>query len=175
MDSLRYLKNKKVVTQFQLTAPNQGWDSRVNVSLELSKFYEVLKKLEITYSADKLEQQVSSKALAPEVITEKAKYDVGKGVLYLKGKSVKFKKEGKRAKFIEFLMKDTEAKSKKWEWEEVICAIEGLKEYDDSLPSRKNTFYPTCDGIARAIALKTEVSDFLDFNKTTVQINEKYR
>lgn len=103
-------------------------------------------------------------------LTESIGFDNQTCELKINNKTVLLRRATFRSELITLLFKN---KKKVWEWEEIVGKIEGITD-DDLLKDSKKKFYPACDGLQKFIAQKTGISDFLIFNKSTVQINPKY-
>ena len=178
-DSLKYLREKDVISDFKHNEGLHRWQTTVTVSLKLSKFDEFYQKISEEYvkrnKSDKKEEKLKTDNLKidPKKVTAKVTYNDQKGELDIEGKKVKFKKESFRAKLLELLLKDDKSRKKEWSWDEVIEAIEDTKD-PDLTKEKKKKFYPACDGLSKHIASKIGVNDLLTFTKSTVQINSKY-
>lgn len=179
-DSLKYLREKGIISDFKHNEGLHRWQTTVTVPLKLSKFDEFYLKIKDEYvkrnkTADKKDEKPRTESLTidPKKVTTKVTYNAQKGELDIEGKKVKLKKDSFRAKLLELLLKDNESRKKEWSWDEVIEAIEDTKD-KELTKENKNKFYPACDGLSKHIASKTGVNDLLTFTKSTVQINSKY-
>lgn len=105
-----------------------------------------------------------------EKIVEHISFNSKTGELNVNGKSVLLRRNTFRSDLVALMISN---KKKVWEWEEIVGKIEDVSD-DDVLKDSKKKFYPACDGLQKLIAQKTGISDFLIFNKSTVQINPKY-
>ncbi|MCX6783799.1 MAG: hypothetical protein NT141_01890 [candidate division WWE3 bacterium] len=100
-------------------------------------------------------------------------YNDKTSTLHIQERELKLQKDRFRTNLIALLMKSPQNKKKDWSWDEVVQQIEGT---DDEVVLQKcrKKFYPACDGLAKAIAQKTGINDFLDYTQNTVHINPKY-
>lgn len=178
-DSLKYLREKQIIEEFNHNNAFHRWDTVVTISLKLSKFDDFYHKIQDEYvkrnKPDQKEEKPKTESLAidPTKVKMKVNYDAQKGELDIESKKVKFNKDSFRAKLLELLLKDDKSRKREWSWDEVIEAIEDTKD-EELTKENKNKFYPACDGLSKHIALKTGVNDLLVFNKSTVQINPKH-
>ena len=179
-DSLKYLREKDIISDFKHNEGLHRWQTTITISLKLSKFDEFYRKIRDEYvkrnkSEDEKEEKIKTNSLKidPAKMVTKVTYNTQKGELDIEGKRVKLNKDSFRAKLLELLLKDDKNRKKEWSWDEVIEIIEDTK--DENLTKEsKNKFYPACDGLTKHIASKTGINDLLMFNKSTVQINPKY-
>lgn len=179
-DSLKYLKEKDIISDFKHNEGLHRWQTTVTVSLRLSKFDEFYKKIRDEYvkrnkAEDEKEKNPKDEILKidPAKVIAKVTYNAQKGELDIEDKKVKLKKDSFRAKLLELLLKDDKSRKKEWSWDEIIEKLEGILD-ENLLKESKKKFYPACDGLAKFIAQKTGVNDLLLFNKSTAQINPKY-
>lgn len=174
-DSLKYLREKDIISDFKHNEGLHRWQTTVIVSLKLSKFDDFYKKIRNEYlKRNKVEDEKEENLkIDPAKLTAKVTYNAQKGELDIEGKKVKFKKDSFRAKLLELLLKDDKSRKKEWSWDEVIEEIEETKGKEATTENKKK-FYPACDGLSKFIAQKTGINDLLIFNKSTVQVNPKY-
>lgn len=179
-DSLKYLKEKDIISDFKHNEGLHRWQTTVTVSLRLSRFDEFYRKIMDEYvkrnkSTDEKEEKTKTESLKidPIKVTAKVAYSSQKGELDIEGKKVKLNKDSFRAKLLELLLKDEKSRKKEWSWDEVIEEIEDTKSKEATTENKKK-FYPACDGLSKFIAQKIGINDLLIFNKSTVQVNPKY-
>jgi len=179
-DSLKYLKEKDIISDFKHNDGLHRWQTTVTVSLKLSKFDEFYRKIRDEYvkrnkSNDKKEERPKTESLKidPKKVTAKVTYNAQKGELDIEGKKVKFKKDSFRAKLLELLLKDDKSRKKEWSCDEVIETIQGITDLD-LIKENQKKFYPACDGLSKFVAQKISINDLLTFTKSTVQINSKH-
>lgn len=175
--SLKYLKEKGAIVSFDNN--KSGWDTRVNVSLILSKFDHFFETIKNEYINRSQINERSDKPNNPSTgveqrnVTDKVGYDPKKGELNIEKKKVKFMKDSFRAKLLELMLKNEKTSKKEWSWDEILEEIEGIRD-DKELKENKDKVYNACDGLTKFVAQKVGINDLLIFNKSTVQINPKY-
>lgn len=176
LGGLKYLKDKGVIDGF--AHGRNGWDTLITVTLKLSKFDDFYRSIMAEYvKRNKSDKKVDEVKIPAEAVlptsTIRAFYDPKTGVLSIQDKRVRFKKESFRAKLLELLLKNDKNRKKEWSWDEAVEEIQGIID-SEGLDVNKNKFYPACDGLSKFIAQKTGINDFLVYNKSTVQICQKY-
>lgn len=102
------------------------------------------------------------------------KFDVKKGVLKFAGKEIELSKKGKETDAVLLLQTLLKEKTTDWKHNDEILADWGYND-DDQKDVPKNKVYFAGQKINNAVALKTQIDDFVECNTSKARINPKYR
>lgn len=102
------------------------------------------------------------------------KFDAKKGVLKFAGKEIELSKKGKETDAVLLLKTLLKEKGIEWKHNDEILADWGYNE-DDQKETPKNKVYFAGLKVNNAVALKTQIEDFLEVNTSKARINPKYR
>ncbi len=94
------------------------------------------------------------------------------GVFTINGLTARFEKNEFRARMLELLTRNDEARKKDWSWDEVYEEIEQHESRD--LKKDRQKIYDAAQRITERIAAKTGTTEFLSYTINTVRINPKY-
>jgi len=102
------------------------------------------------------------------------KYDAKKGVLKFASKEIELSKKGKETDAVLLLTTLLKEKTIEWKHNDEILNDWGYTDADiKNLP--KNKVYFAGQKVNNAVALKTQIEDFVECNTTKARINPKYR
>lgn len=102
------------------------------------------------------------------------KFDAKRGVLKFAGQEVELSKKGKETDAVLLLKTLLKEETNEWKHNDEILADWGYNDEDQkNVP--KNKVYFAGQKVNTAVALKTQIDDFLECNTTKVRINPKYR
>ena len=102
------------------------------------------------------------------------KFDAKRGVLKFAGKEIDLAKKGKETDAVLLLKTLLKVKNDDWKHNDEILADWGYND-DDQKDTPKNKVYFAGQKINNAVALKTQIDDFVECNTTKARINPKYR
>lgn len=102
------------------------------------------------------------------------KFDAKNGVLKFAGKEIELSKKGKETDAVLLLKTLLKEKGIEWKHNDEILADWGYNE-DDQKETPKNKVYFAGLKVNNAVALKTQIEDFLEVNTSKARINPKYR
>ena len=102
------------------------------------------------------------------------KFDAKKGVLKFAGKEIELSKKGKETDAVLLLQTLLKEKTTDWKHNDEILADWGYND-DDQKDTPKNKVYFAGQKINNAVALKTQIDDFVECNTSKARINPKYR
>lgn len=102
------------------------------------------------------------------------KFDAKRGVLYFAGKQIELSKKGKETDAILLLKTLLKEESDEWKHNDEILEDWGYN-FDDLKKVPKNKVYFAGQKINNAIAIKTQIEDFIECNTSKARINPKYR
>jgi hypothetical protein len=102
------------------------------------------------------------------------KFDAKRGVLKFAGQEIELSKKGKETDAVLLLKTLLKENTNEWKHNDEILADWGYNDEDQkSVP--KNKVYFAGQKVNTAVALKTQIDDFLECNTTKARINPKYR
>lgn len=101
-------------------------------------------------------------------------FDVKRGVLKFAGKEIELSKNGKETDAVLLLKTLLKEESTEWKHNDEILEDWGYND-DDLKALPKNKIYFAGQKINNAVALKTQIDDFVECNTTKARINPKYR
>lgn len=102
------------------------------------------------------------------------KFDAKRGVLKFAGKEIELSKKGNETDAVLLLKTLLGEKINNWKYNDEILADWGYND-DDQKNVPKNKVYFAGQKINNAIALKTQIEDFIECNTSKARINPKYR
>ncbi|MBI3572481.1 hypothetical protein HY091_03050 [Candidatus Kaiserbacteria bacterium] len=169
--ALQKLGYLKVVSVWQdLEYPKKTFDNeRTDYDKEPSRYISANLILEDIF-VDEINN--SYKKNNPSNIFEK--FDAKRGVLKFAGKDIELSKKGKETDAVLLLKTLLKEKTSEWKHNDEILEDWG---YNDEHQKRvpKNKVYFAGQKINNAVALKTQIEDFVECNTTKARINPKYR
>lgn len=131
----------------------------VNVNIVLEDIF--IKEINNKYKKDN-----------PKNIFEK--FDSKRGVLNFAGQEIELAKKGKKTDAVLLMTTLLKADSDEWKHNDEILMDWGYN-YDDQQKTPKNKVYFAGQKINNAVALKTQIEDFIECNTTKARINPKYQ
>ncbi len=102
------------------------------------------------------------------------KFDAKRGVLKFAGKEINLAKKGKETDAVLLMKTLLKVKGDDWKHNDEILADWGYND-EDQKDTPKNKVYFAGQKINNAVALKTQIDDFVECNTSKARINPKYR
>lgn len=163
--ALQKLGYLKVVNVWEDIKHKEGgsWDSKpirhINTNIILNQTF--IDEINNKYKKDN-----------PKNVFEK--FDAKKGTLKFAGKEIDLAKKGKETDAVLLMKTLLKSKSDEWMHNDEILSDWGYND-DDQKDTPKNKVYFAGQKINNAVALKTQIDDFVECNTTKARINPKYR
>jgi len=182
-EGVRYLEKEGILANLRHTDDAGFGYGYIEMWVDVPKFEAFLKQIEGEYikrnkaaSKESKQKEVESKAQpVPEVQSQpNSHYDERTSTLHIRQEKVKLRKNAFNTSVIALLTKSSQNMKKDWCWDEVIQKLEGTDD-ESTLQEFKKKFRPACDGLAKIIALKTGITDYLIYDNNNVRINPTYQ
>lgn len=181
--TLKFLANKRAIKQATLKEGVYGhrWTQNVEIEVNKDTFYQLFNEVQNKYKAfsnkpelynakkplDKLESDIKKKI--------KAKINYSNGILYFRDKEIDFRNKQNQKDLLATLFEDPK---KNWYYDEIQekwdDRWEDVKETNPKAKDYWKKFYSAGNDINTAVAIETQVKDFIIKNTKEIRINPKY-
>ncbi len=160
--------------QMRADSPTKFRDARQHSSSPFDRLNVVMFKNATQTVHNLLMQKVDFEAAEKQGKPVIESFDEKKGVLIFAGHEVELSKKGKETDAVLLMKTLLKAEGNEWKHNDEILSDWGYSD-DDQKDASKNKVYYAAKKINTAVAVKTQIADFIECNTTKARINPKYQ